>query len=198
LITLFYNTQDKNLSDKQLRDALSYALPNQFKDGERAYSPIPPTQWAFNPNIQRLQDTTHAKLLLDAALGKDTSNFPSIIISTQSRYLQTAKDIQAAWKQIGINSKIDVVDGLPSVFQVYLGNFNVPKDPDQYTLWHSYQENNISGYKSLRIDKLLEDGRKTMDENERIKIYSDFQKYLQDDQPASFLYFPYSYTVTRG
>lgn len=198
LVTLFYNTQDKSLSDKQLRDALSYALPNEFRDGERSYSPIPPTQWAFNPDIQRLQDTTHAKLLLDASLGKDISSFPPIIISTLPRYVQTAKDIQASWAQIGIKSKIDIVDGLPAVFQVFVSNFNVPKDPDQYTLWHSYQENNISGYRSLRIDKLLEDGRKTMDVNERVKIYSDFQKYLQDDQPASFLYFPYSYTVTRS
>ncbi len=198
LVTIFYNTQDKNLSDKKLRDALSYALPNQFTDGERAYSPIPPTQWAFNAEIQRPQDVTHAKLLLEASLGKDIENFPPIIISTMPKYEQTAKDIQAAWKQVGISSKIDIVDGLPQVFQVYLGNFNVPKDPDQYTLWHSYQGNNISGYRSLRIDKLLEDGRKTLDMTERIKIYTDFQKYLQDDQPASFLYFPYNYTLTRS
>lgn len=198
LVTLFYNTQDKNLSDKKLRDALSYALPNRFKDGERAYSPIPPTSWAFNPDIQRTQDVTHAKLLLDASLGKDISSFPTLIISALPKYEQTAKDIQASWKQIGINAKIQIVTGLPQTFQVYVGNFNVPKDPDQYTLWHSFQENNISGYKSLRIDKLLEDGRKTLDKTERIKIYTDFQKYLEDDQPASFLYFPYSFTVTRS
>src|SRR5258706_9526612 len=40
LVTLFYNTQDKNLSDKKLRDALAYALPNNFQFGKRAYSPI--------------------------------------------------------------------------------------------------------------------------------------------------------------
>lgn len=198
LVTLFYNTQDKNLSDKKLRDALSYALPNQFTDGERAYSPIPPTHWAYNPNISRPQDITHAKLLLDASLGKDIASFPPIIISTMPKYEQTAKEIQTAWKQIGISSKIQIVDALPQVFQVYVGNFNVPKDPDQYTLWHSYQENNISGYKSLRIDKLLEDGRKTIDINDRTKIYLDFQKYLEDDQPASFLYFPYNFTVIRS
>ena len=71
-------------------------------------------------------------------------------------------------------------------------------DPDQYTLWHSGQMNNITNYKNLRIDKLLEDGRQTVDIQSRIKIYADFQKYLLDDAPATFLYFPDIYTVTRN
>ncbi|HEX7042632.1 MAG TPA: ABC transporter substrate-binding protein [Patescibacteria group bacterium] len=198
LVTLFYNTQDKDLSDKRLRDGLSYALPDKFPDGERAYSSIPPTSWAFNSDIQRLKDTTHAKLLLDASVGSNVKSFGPLIISTMPKYEKTAEIIQKSWKEIGINSKIQVVNSLPNVFQLYLGDFNVPKDPDQYTLWHSYQENNISGYKSLRIDKLLEDGRKTVNKDDRLKIYLDFQKYLQDDQPATFLYFPYSYSVVRS
>jgi peptide/nickel transport system substrate-binding protein len=56
----------------------------------------------------------------------------------------------------------------------------------------------ITRYKNLRIDKLLEDGRKTVNINERKKIYADFQRFLLDDMPASFLYFPYEYTVTRN
>lgn len=62
----------------------------------------------------------------------------------------------------------------------------MPKDPDQYILWHSDQVNNIVRYKNLRIDKLLEDGRSVTNINERKEIYSDFQKYLMDDLPASF------------
>ena len=87
------------------------------------------------------------------------------------------------------------------MFQVYLGDFTVPKDPDQYMLWHSDQESNITKFRSLRIDKLLEDGRKTVAVKERKRIYDDFQKYLLDDAvidtPASFLYFPYTYTLKR-
>jgi peptide/nickel transport system substrate-binding protein len=66
-------------------------------------------------------------------------------------------------------------------------------------LWHSsqIQINNISKNKNVRIDKLLEDGRKTNDLEERKKIYADFQKYLLEDPPAAFLYFPYEFTVAR-
>ncbi|MGH7245477.1 MAG: peptide-binding protein, partial [Candidatus Levyibacteriota bacterium] len=86
---------------------------------------------------------------------------------------------------------------IPPVFQIFVGSFTMPEDPDQYTLWHSNQENNITNFRNQRIDKLLEDGRKTIAEQDRLSIYADFQKYLNDEQPATFLYFPYSYTVTR-
>jgi peptide/nickel transport system substrate-binding protein len=103
----------------------------------------------------------------------------------------------ASWKKIGMQVRIEEVDSLPSDFQMYLGDFTLPRDPDQYTVWHSNQVNNITKFKNLRIDKLLEDGRQTTDFQTRQKIYFDFQKYLLDEQPASFLFFPYVYEITR-
>lgn len=197
LVSLFYNTQDKNLSDKRLRDALTYALPNNFPDSERAHSPIPPSSWAYQADTMHVFDTTHAQLLLEAAGYSDKSKLPSITISTLPEYEETAKIIAASWDKIGIKTTVNVVPERPSLFEVYLGNFYPPRDPDQYTLWHSGQPNNITNYKSLRIDKLLEDGRKTLNQDSRIKIYTDFQKYLMDDAPASFLYFPITYNIVR-
>lgn len=197
LVTLFYNTADKDLSDKKFRDALAYALPNTFPMGERAYSPFSPKSWAFVSDSQHVQDQIHAKLLLQSAGFTSQSSIPALTIATLPQYMSVANIIVKNWKMVGITAKIQVTTALPSNFQIYLGNFHEPKDPDQYTLWHSDAVNNITNYKNLRIDKLLEDGRKTVDQNKRLKIYADFQKYLLDDQPASFLYFPYSYTVTR-
>lgn len=197
LVALFYSTQDKNLSDKKLRDGLSYALPNTFSEGERAVSSIPPSSFAYNNGIERSQDIAHATDLIQASLGTDAHTYPKLTITTLPRYEVLAQQIQATWKKVGITADITLVDTIPQVFQIYLGSFNVPQDPDQYTLWHSYQENNITNFKNTRIDTLLEDGRKSTDVNTRIKDYQDFQKYLQDEQPASFLYFPYNYSVTR-
>ncbi|HSD98529.1 MAG TPA: ABC transporter substrate-binding protein [Patescibacteria group bacterium] len=197
LVALFYNTQDKNLSDKRLRDGLSYALPNTFSEGERAATSLPPFSFAYNNGLDRSLDTEHANLLLQASLGTDAHAYPKLTITTFPKFENLAKQIQASWKKVGITTNITLTDTIPQVFQIYLGDFNVPQDPDQYTLWHSFQENNITNFKSTRIDNLLENGRKTTDTTERVKIYQDFQKYLQDEQPASFLYFPYNYTVTR-
>ncbi|MCL5438931.1 MAG: ABC transporter substrate-binding protein [Patescibacteria group bacterium] len=197
LITIFYNTQDKVLSDKKIRTGLSYAVSDKFEYGERAYGPYPPVSWANRPeNAEHIQDLEHSRLLLSAAneSGKEKIQ---VDMKVFPKYKKIAEDIAKAWKEVNVDTKIEEVNSFPPVFQVFLGDFNVPEDPDQYTLWHSDQANNISNYKNLRIDKLLEDGRKTFDAEKRKKIYSDFQKYLIDDQPATFLYFPYEYVIQR-
>ena len=197
LVTLFYNTQDKVLSDKRLREALTYATPDSFTEGKRNYSPFSPNMWSYQvPSYQK--DYAHAKLLLSQSQTASQSAEINITLQTLPQYENVAKELSKSWKNIGVNTKIVVVNSLPSNFQAFLGEFKIPKDPDQYTLWHSGQINNITNYKNLRIDKLLEDGRQTQDLQSRIQIYGDFQKYLLDDAPATFLYFPYSYTVRRN
>jgi peptide/nickel transport system substrate-binding protein len=195
LVTLFYNTQDPILSDKKIRQALNYALPQKFELGKKAYSPIDPSSPYYYPAAEtQPAGADLAKTVLQTpGLTIDSP----IVISTTVEYEPTAKAIQKAWKAVGIPSKIQIVPGVPSTFQVLLYKFKVPQDPDQYTLWHSKGTNNITKYKNLRIDKLLEDGRSTLDRDERITLYSDFQKYLLDDVPASFLYYPYTYTIKR-
>lgn len=198
LVTIFYNTQDKNISDKKLRDALSYSIPNSFDQGQRNYGSFNPNSWFGKDRIIiRDQDLGHAiDLIKESEIATKSSSF-EIELKTLPQYEELAKEIQNYWKQINVKSKIVVVETLPESFQAFLGEFNLPKDPDQYSLWHSSQNSNITNYKNLRIDKLLEDGRQTIDTNQRKQIYSDFQKYLLDDSPATFLYFPYTYEITR-
>jgi peptide/nickel transport system substrate-binding protein len=192
LVTLFYNVTDANLSDKKLRLALNYALPENFGQGVKAYLPYYPDSIYFNTDIPvRHQDFEHAKLLLP-------NSKTQLTITTLKKFSPVAREIAKAWGKIGIKTKISEVESVPDKFQIFLSDFNLPADPDQYVLWHSAQPSNITKYKNLRIDKLLEDGRKTIDVGERQKIYADFQRFLLDDMPASFLYFPYSYDITRN
>lgn len=198
LVAIFYNTQDKNLSDKRIREALSYAMPDKFLYGVRNYGPFTPFSWVNKYGLTTYsQGIQHAKSLLKDSLTASESSAMVLDIKTLPLFLPVAHLIKKAWDSIGIKSNIETVSAFPSNFQVYLGEYNVPKDPDQYTLWHSSQMNNITNYKNLRIDKLLEDGRQTLNINKRGQIYSDFQKYLLDDPPATFLYFPYVYDITR-
>lgn len=198
LVTLFYNSLDKDLSDKRLREALSYTIPDTFENGQRNYGPFNPNSWVSKDGLATYhQDFEHAKLLLNQSRNASQSSELTIELKTLPKFLSIAKEIQKLWGKIGINTKIVEVDSLPTSFQAFLGEFNLPKDPDQYLIWHSGQANNITNYKNLRIDKLLEDGRQTINTSERKRIYTDFQKYLLDDPPAAFLYFPYVYDVTR-
>lgn len=195
LITLFYNNADSNLSSKKIRQALNYALPEEFPEGERARSPIHVSSIYYaEPSNYIISDTDIAKEVLKSS--GITLDKP-IEITTSQDLENTAREISQSWKKIGVQSKIIVSDDVPQNFQVLLYRYKVPMDPDQYTLWHSDQVNNIGKYKNLRIDKLLEDGRVETNTQERIRIYADFQKYLLDDVPASFLYYPIEYTVVR-
>lgn len=197
LATLFYNNLDPILSDKKVRNALSYTLPDKFLEGEKAYSLFPSSSWAYTNLYAKMQDLEHAKILLSAADSSTKSASLKLDVKTFPKYKKTAELISNSWKKIGVETKIEVVENVPTSFQIFLGDFHVPSDPDQYSLWHSNQDNNITNYKSLRIDKLLEDGRKITDTNERKKIYLDLQKYLIDETPASFLFFPYEYEMVR-
>ncbi|MBP9719264.1 MAG: hypothetical protein KBD46_02250, partial [Candidatus Levybacteria bacterium] len=197
LVTLFFNTKDPHLSNRDTRAGLTYALPDSFSFGKRAYTFYPDTSWAYASQYIYEQDLPHAKELTKDI--QTASKSASLIMSlkTLPKYIKTAEIISQEWEKIGIQTIIETVDTVPSDFQIFLGDYTIPKDPDQYMLWHSRQENNITNYENKRIDKLLEDGRKTISQQERKKIYDDLQKYLLADAPAAFLYFPYEYTVTR-
>ncbi len=195
MVAIFYNTKDPVLSDSKIRNALSYAIPDTFEEGQRTYTLYPSTSWAFQDvSDERKQDFTHAKLLLTNAGLKNTR---VLHLKTLPKYEKVAQQIVKEWKKVGVTAKVETVNARPQNFQMFLGEYTVSADPDQYTLWHSGQDNNITRYSSQRIDKLIEDGRKIVDIQQRQKIYADFQKYLLPDAPATFLYFPYEYTVSR-
>ena len=93
---------------------------------------------------------------------------------------------------------MQVTSSFPDEYSAFLAIYEIPSDPDQYFLWHSTQTaTNVSKYSNQRIDKLLEDGRTTTDQDERKKIYLDFQRFLLEDAPATFLVHPISYTIAR-
>lgn len=194
LVSLFFNTKDDNLSNKKLRQALLYALPEAFLEGERTYSYVPPVSlyYAQSPN-EGVHDLDLSRSLLDAS----TSGKLSVEISTSEELEEVAKKIQAEWEKIGVEVTVRRVSNIPDSYQTLLYNMNLPKDPDMYALWHTGQPGNLTNYSNVRIDKLLEDGRQATDQGDRQAIYADVQKYLIDDVPTAFLYFPYEYTLRR-
>lgn len=188
-VGIFLNTENSKFSEKTVRQALDYAIDKTNFDGIRAIGPISPDSWAYNPQIkQYLKDVEKTKEAKDI----------QIKLSTLPNLLTTAEKIAKDWSEVGIQTEIQVVSNIPSDFEAFLATVDIPKDPDQYSLWHSTQTStNISKYKNARNDKLLEDGRTELDQDTRRKIYLDFQKFLVEDVPAIFLYHPTFYTITR-
>lgn len=197
IVTLFFNTQDKFFGDKSVRQAMTYAIDKKQFGSTRALSPISSDSWAFNPQVKDYgYDTDRAKEILKG-LPNEVKETKVTIISTPE-LISTADTIAKSWKDVGIDTNVVLSSFVPNEFQAYLTILDVPADPDQYSLWHSTDApSNISKYVSARVDKLLEEGRTQINTEERKKIYLDFQRFLLEDLPASFLYYPTYYTVSR-
>lgn len=197
IVALFFNNESKIFKgpeNKPLRQALSYAIDKENFNGPRALGPISPNSWAFNPLIKDYDyDIDHAR-----KISKDYPKNFEINLATSAALLSVAEKVADYWKNLDIVTKIHVVSFLPEEYDVFLAVYDTPIDPDQYSIWHTTQKGtNISKYTNPRIDRLLEEGRVTINAEERKKIYLDFQRFLLEDAPAIFLYHPISYNIAR-
>ena len=195
IMTLFFNNNSEILKNKDVRKALAYAVPDFKDNGEQANGPIPPSSWAYNPDIKRYTfnlDKAQTQFEKNASPGA-TLNF-----YTFYEYIDVAEKIKENLEKIGLKINLQVLSYMPTDYDLLLTIWNPPIDPDQYYFWHSTQNaGNITNYKNVKIDKLLEDGRKFTSINDRTKIYYDFQRNLMEDLPADFIYYPYTYTIER-
>lgn len=199
-VAIFFNTQDNILSEKDIRQALTYAIDKTKLGSERAISPISEDSWAYNPQVKPYDyDAKKALEMIENYKEVSKTSEISIVLSTSPILLDKAELIAEDWEKVGIKTNIQVVSATPADYQALLVIYDVPEDPDQYSIWHSTQKGtNITRYENVRIDKLLEDGRSEINLQERRKIYMDFQRFLVEDCPTAFLYYPSTFTVSRN
>ncbi len=189
---LFFNTQSEKFADKPLRQALAYAINKRWEP--QALNSYNPDSWAYNSSVKPYElDLENAKSLL----GEGESSIEKITLSTIPSMSTIAEQIKEDWQELGIETEIHFIQSPDEEFEVLLVSQQIPRDPDQYVLWHSTQTSNLSKYKSPKLDKLLEDGRKTLNQDERKEIYLDFQRFLVEDSPAVFLFHPTVYSLSR-
>lgn len=193
IVTILFQTTDSILQNRSLRQALSYQAP-KIEGEESANNPYPPNSWAYNRLSKKyLANPKEAEEALKRAKSSlsDDQLDSELILTVTPNLEDIGKSVVESWKELGFDAKVRVESGIPQNFQALLITQSVPIDPDQYFLWHATQtKTNLTKYDSKRVDKDLEDGRKTVSEEERKEKYFDFQKTLLEDAPAAFLYFP--------
>jgi len=195
---IFLNTQDKFLSEKNLRQALYYAVDKDEFGGPRSLSPISPNSWAFNPQVKQYNFDQKRARELTEDMPDEVRDSLSLKLVTPPLLLAQAEKVAGYWKDAGVDTIVQVSSGIPSEYQALLAIYDIPQDPDQYSLWHSTQEGtNISRLKNPRIDALLEEGRSELSLEDRKEIYLDFQRFLLEEAPAIFLFHPATYTIER-
>lgn len=200
LLSIFFNFDNPLLKEKDVRSAIINSIDQEyFKDlGEIARGPIPPISWAYNTSIKPyLFDPEGSEKIIKNTI--PSSQEAELNIVTYYDYYDISDQIVTYINKIGISANLNISNyDKPASFDMLIAYWKVPEDPDQYYFWHSTQtQGNIGNYKNVKIDKLLEDGRNTMITEERKKIYLDYQRILDDDPSAVFLYYPYVYTIRR-
>lgn len=189
-VMLFFNQADQTLKDKSIRQAIAYGIKDKTIGELAAKSTLNPSSWAFNAltkdypyNLSRTQELIKAPLDLELA--------------TLPELLPIAEKLKSQLDSDKIKLNIKVVTSTPEQFQLFLNLYNIPTDPDQYRDWHSTQSSNIGKNNDEKIDKYLEDGRTTVDQKERKKIYLEFQKVFSEELPALPLFYPSYYDLSR-
>lgn len=115
---------------------------------------------------------------------------------------KAAELVKEQWESIGARVTIKVFEygdlsqniiATRKYDALLFGEF-IGKDLDLYAFWHSSQRNapglNIAAYVNSRVDRLLEEARTISDEKLRVEKYAQFEKIIQEEVPAVFLYSP--------
>jgi len=185
--------------------------------GEIATGPYKPGTWQYNGDVQRYDyDPAKAKKLLadagwkdtdgDGVLDKDGVPFEFTIVTNQGNELRakSAELIQNKLKDVGIKVNIRIVEWAaflsefiePKDFEAVILGWNILQDPDLYDVWHSSKtgpnELNHVSFANPEVDRLLVEGRKVFDRDERKEYYDRLQEILADEAPYVFLYVPYA------
>lgn len=200
LLTLFFNLKNKELAERDIRQAIAMTIDkNALKDfGQIADSSIAPISWAYNPNLKQIPYNPEvAEKIIKKSI--DATQSAQLNFTTYYDYIDIANQINSSFQKAGLKTNMSFASASQTAdFDMLLAFFKIPYDPDQYFFWYSTQkQGNITGYNNKKVDQLLEYGRDTLSLDERKKIYFDFQKVINDEVPAVFLYYPYVYVISR-
>jgi peptide/nickel transport system substrate-binding protein len=176
--------------------------------------PIRPETWAYTDDVVHFAyDPEKAKALLAEAGWKDRDGdglvedrdgkpFTLTIRTNQGNdeRKKIAEIVQQRLKDVGIQADIQLIEWAafikefvkPRRFEVIVLGLGTGTDPDQFVVWHSSQRGpdqmNRTGYANPEVDALLEAGRQSCVQKERVRYYHRIQEILAEDLPMIFLY----------
>ncbi len=142
----------------------------------------------------------------DGILERGGEEFRLRIATNQGNQVRedVATIVQGQWARLGIKAEIQVVAWSAFLdqfvnrkqFQAVILGWTIPVDPDIYSVWHtdSMRERglNFISYSDRRVDELIELGRREFDPARREEIYRKIHRYISEDAPYTFLFFPYA------
>jgi peptide/nickel transport system substrate-binding protein len=196
------------INKRELMDGVRLGLARE------ATGPYKPGTWVYTDKVKTYPfDMEKARQLLaeagwreknaDGLLVKDGKPFTFEVLTNQGNdeRKKIAEIVQAQLGELGVRVEIRILEWAAFLkehikkrnFEAIVMGWGIGIDPDQYVVWHSSQNgpdqlNHIS-YANPEVDRLLEAGRTSCVQAERVKIYRRLQEVLAEDLPIIYLYF---------
>jgi peptide/nickel transport system substrate-binding protein len=217
---LAFNTAHPGLSDRRVREAIALGIDRDavIRHKLRGYADaasgfLSPRSWAYEPELRQVRaDPGRARRLLDAAgFPAPADGGPRLRLvwrtSMDPTSVSVARVFARQLAQIGV--EVDVRSNEWGVFfsDIRQGDFDLftlsgvgINDPD----WHAFVFHsrsippggaNRSRWNDPRTDALLDAGRTTATEAERIPIYRELQRILADELPMMPLWYEQNVAV---
>lgn len=197
----FLNTEREPFNNPAIRRAFSYAIDREqiiktvyFENGKVLDLPVPQSLgWAYatdHPYMKR--DVAKAKQEMTASGKTGTQRFTFQISNASVELQQVAELVKDQIKEVGLEMDIQLIEFATVLANAQAGThqslglgWSGDTDPDTiYSLFYTKAGFNFSKYSNPQFDKLLDDGRATLDQAKRGDIYKQAQKILADEQPA--------------
>ncbi|GAB5047388.1 ABC transporter substrate-binding protein [Thermodesulfovibrio sp. TK110] len=201
-----FNLNKHPFNDEKFRKAVAYSINKEeiinsvLKEGRISLGPYPASTWYFNPEVKPYPYAPEKSKEILKNTGISSLKF-SLSVNSENKELQrVAQFIQHNLKNIGIETDIKLYDWQTfrhrmieeRAFDAVLLSRAYLWDPDIYDLWHSSKTGkgqwNFFSFKDKEVDSLLERGRKTLNFNERQRIYRELHRLIYEKQACIFLY----------
>lgn len=204
------NTNRAPLDNPKVRQALNYIIDRDeacqvaFGGEARPISAglILEDHWAFSTEHKDYWKTDHEKAreLLAEAGYSDPSKLKLLLeTSNLAIHLDNAQLIQNQLAEFGIDATLKIFE-VPTLLEkrtsgdygLLMDGTSLPwPDPDAYAQFFHSDEGTIYakavGYKNARLDELLEQGRRILDDAERKSIYKEAEEIILADAPWIFV-----------
>jgi len=217
---VYMNMKNDLLSNKDIRTAIAGSINRKelvdkvLSDyGEVQATPILPGKSGYDPKAKIIPyDIPAANALLDKigwVKGKDGIRTKDgkklsfrLVYPSDVENIKDADILKKQLSEIGVEivltpANISLISSnfiRPRNFDILLIGQNVGFSQDFYSFWHSSQATdpglNLSGFSDKKVDRLVEQVRRSTDEKYRADRYKEIQAAILDAVPVVYLYKP--------
>ena len=207
LYYLGFRTDRKPFDDPRVRRAITRAIDVDRAvlftlrgTGIPAHGPLPPEAEAYEPAIKRAghQPEAARRMLTQAGMAK-TLRVSLVFYAEWAYFAELAQALRADLAKVGVTVDLiptpswkelvaEVRKGKGDMF-IYAWLIPLP-DADAWLtpLFQSKSGDNLTGYTSTIVDRLLDQAKSTVNDGERTELYRKAQRVIVEDAPMVFLF----------